>query len=159
MTRSKKFFTDERIALIIRWWAVGAVYFFIGWGTNLSQRGIIDFAFFLGLSIGIFNMLVVNPVIRMVLKTKATKGYMETSIKDKVIGRMTEIVKSILIVVLMTYIYNIANTLLIALLGLGEESIPLPGEPITFGIIYILIWSLINGLVASVKKRISEHER
>lgn len=159
MSRLRSFFTDKRIALIIRWWAVGAVYFFIGWGTNLSQRGIIDFAFFLGLSIGVFNMLVVNPVIRMVLKTKETKRYMDFTVKEKVMGRLGEILKSIFIVIIMIYIYNILNTVIIDLFSLGEESIPLAGEPITFGIIYMLIWSLINGLVNNVKKRIEKEER
>ena len=62
----QKIFTDRTLSLIARWWAAGAVYFFIGWGTNLGrQESIIDFVFFLGLAMGIFNAFIVNPALNM----------------------------------------------------------------------------------------------
>lgn len=158
MSRLKRIFTDDRIALIIRWWSVGAVYFFIGWGTNLSQRGIIDFVFFLGLTIGVFNMLIINPVIRQVLNTKSVRRYTDESLMKKVLYRLGEIFKSMIIVTIMVYIYSLINMVLIDGFGLSESSIPLAGEPITFGILYVLIWSLINALISNVKKRVKEIE-
>lgn len=158
MSRLKRIFTDDRIALIIRWWSVGAVYFFIGWGTNLSQRGIIDFVFFLGLTIGVFNMLVINPVIRQLLNTKLVTRYTDIPIMKKVLFRLGEIFKSMVIVTIMVYIYSLINMVLIDGFKLTESSIPLAGEPISFGILYVVIWSLLNGFISNVKKRIKEIE-
>ncbi len=60
--RFRKYLTDRNISLIIRWWAAGAVYFFIGWGTFLStQQTLIDFVVILGLVMGSFQYIHCQP--------------------------------------------------------------------------------------------------
>lgn len=154
MSRFKAFFSDKKIALLIRWWSVGAVYFFVGWGTNLGQTSLIDYIFFLGLGIAIFNMLVVNPIIKHMLNVLPKKAYGEKTLAEKVSYRLGEVLKAIVIVTLIMFVYNIINVILIQALGLPTSSVPFPGEPITFGILYILIWSLIDGLIRNVRERV-----
>jgi hypothetical protein len=156
MGNKKKIFTDERIVLIIRWWVAGAIYFFIGWGTSLGYNGnIIDLVFFLGLTIGVVNSFVLNPILNKMFNLKTSKKYMEISVISKVKSRLAEIFKGMLIVLMMVYCYAFINTLLINLFNLPANSIPLPGEPITFGILYTLLFVLlekIKGLFIRARK-------
>lgn len=153
MKGSKKLLTDERIALIIRWWAAGAIYFFIGWGTGLGKQGsAIDFIFFLGLSIGIMNILIINPVFQKMFNLKSNKKYTDTSTLEKVKMRLGEIFKSMINVLFIVYTYSLINILLINIFSLSREAVPLPGEPITFGILYVVIFTLFERLISFFKK-------
>lgn len=148
MKPRKKFFTDERLEYLIRWWSVGAVYFFIGWGTGLGNlAGTVDFIFFLGLGIGVFNIVVINPLIRKMLNVRSNKRYNDTTVFNKVLSRLKEIFKSMLIVLIMVYIYSLINQLLIKALSLSPSQVPFPGEPITFGIMYVIILMCINRIM------------
>jgi hypothetical protein len=143
MKINKKIFTDERIALIVRWWVAGAIYFYIGWGTNLGyQNSLIDFIFFLGLSIGVANILVVDPVIRRMFNLKSNIRYTDISTAQKVKMRLSEIFKSMLIVLIIVLTYMLINILLIKILSLSPDAVPFPGEPISFGILYVFIFIL-----------------
>ena len=145
----KKFLNDRRKAILIRWWAVGAVYFFVGWGTGLGNQGsLIDFIFFLGLAIGIMNIVVVNPVLRMLFNLGPERNYKDIPLIEKVKRRLGEILKSILIVLIIVYIYNFINMALIKILDLSPETVAFPGEPITFGIIYVIVYLVLEKLKA-----------
>ncbi|GKX29421.1 hypothetical protein SH1V18_19010 [Vallitalea longa] len=153
MKPRKKFFTDERLEYLIRWWSVGAVYFFVGWGTGLgNQVGTVDFIFFLGLGIGVFNIAVINPLIRKMLNVRSNKRYNETTVFNKVLTRLKEIFKSMLIVLIMVYVYSLINQLLIKVLSLSPSQVPFPGEPITFGIIYVIILMCINKIMSMFRR-------
>lgn len=155
----KKFFTDQRIAGIIRWWAIGAVYFFVGWGTGLgAHTTAIDFAFFLILAIGIFEMFVVNPIIFSMFKVKNPISLSNKDIWYKVRYRLTYFFKVGLIVLLVIMTYNIINIAGIKLLGLGQDQVLLPGEPILFGAFYMVYYYLIHGFLANIKKKLEETE-
>lgn len=154
MSRLKSFFTDKKIALLIRWWSVGAIYFFIGWGTNLGQTSMIDYVFFLGLGIALFNMFVVNPIIKHMLNVLPRKAYGEQTLAEKVGYRLSEVLKAVFIVTLIMFVYNIINIVLIQAMGLSPSSVPFPGEPITFGILYVLIWSLLDSLIRNVREKV-----
>ncbi|QUI24666.1 hypothetical protein HZI73_21225 [Vallitalea pronyensis] len=152
--KRKKFLTENRLALLIRWWVAGAMYFFVGWGTGLgNQSSVIDFIFFLGLSLGVMNMLIVNPILRRTFNLDSNRYYLDSTVGQKVRMRLSEIFKSMLIVFIMVYIYAMINSLLIQLLSLSEQSIPLPGEPITFGIMYTVLYWLIEQVIKRLKDK------
>lgn len=147
MKHKKKIFTEERIVLIIRWWVAGAIYFFVGWGTGLGNKNnLIDLVFFLGLSLGLVNSFVLNPVLNKMFNLKTSKNYMDISIADKVKTRLTEILHAMFIVVIMFYCYGYINRSLIQIYNLSPESVPFPGEPITFGILYVILYVLMEKL-------------
>lgn len=159
MKRLKGFFSEKRIVFLIRWWSVGAVYFFIGWGTNLSMTSAIDFVFFLGLSIGIFNMLVVNPIVKHMYGVSSGRIYGETTLLYKVRYRLFEILKAMMIVVILLFTYNLINMLAVELLLRDSNQVFLPGEPITFGLMYMAVHGLLTGLISNVTGRMNEQKK
>ena len=152
----QRIFTDRTISLIIRWWAAGAVYFFIGWGTNLGrQASLIDLVFFLGLVMGLFNAFIVNPGLKMVFNITPRRPPRENTNWQRMSDYFVELIKNIFIVFIVAMIYVTINVSLIQLLNLPEDAVPLPGEPILFGIFYVIVFVLLEGLVNKVYEAIN----
>jgi hypothetical protein len=152
----KKFFTDKRIELLIRFWAAGAVYFFIGWGTGLGTGPTVDFIFILGLVMAIVEMFVVNPVIKYMLNVKSTTGYLDTSVLSKVKYRLSYIFRTILIMAVVAAIYGIINNGATVLFSLPDETVILPGEPIVFSLFYLLVFKLLDNLIINIKRKMKD---
>ncbi len=151
-TGLRKYLTDRNISLIIRWWAAGAVYFFIGWGTALgNQTNIIDFVFSLGLVMGIFNMLIVNPSLRMALNLSPERRPTTYAISQRISDYLVEIINSIFIVYIVALIYIGGNRLINILFDLPAATIKLPGEPIMFGVFYVLVRELLRVVIQRIK--------
>lgn len=157
-TRNPK--KEKIIEALIRWWGAGAVYFFIGWGTGLgSQSDAFDFIFILGVVAGLVTIVVLDPLIYGMLDIERKDGklynkkYFERTIFQNVFVRSAEIIKAIVIVIGVFLTYNLINIALIHLLDVSDTSIPLPGEPITFGIFYILFYYLIRYIIRLIKHK------
>lgn len=151
---------EKIIEAIIRWWGAGAVYFFIGWGTGLgAQSDAFDFIFILGVVAGLVTIVVLDPLIYGMLDIERKDGklynkkYFERTIFQNVFVRSAEIIKAIIIAIFVFLTYNLINILLISLLDLTSESVPLPGEPITFGIFYIGFYYFIRYIVRFIKNK------
>jgi hypothetical protein len=152
----KKILTDRRIALLIRWWAAGAVYFFIGWGTFLgSQRSSIDLMFTLGLVMGLFNILIINPVLRMMFYLGPRRPAHENTFMQRMSDHLVELIKSMGIVFIVFLVYITINQALVTLLRLPEDAVPLPGEPVLFGLFYLLVFLVLEAVVRKVKGALS----
>ncbi len=153
----KRFFNEERMANIFRWWCASAVYYFVGWGTNLGRQDtVIDMVFFLGIAIGITEMVLVNPVIRHMFNTKEFANFRKKSLKERVTYRLVTIFKAMLIVTLVVLTYDIINIMAIALMSLPTDQVFLPGEPVFFGIFYVLFYSLLRSVVARFKRKVEQ---
>ena len=158
--KTRKIFTDDVLARILRWWAAAAMYFFIGWGTGVGyQSTVFDFVFFLGVAIGIFDMFVVNPIIYSVFNVKNPIRFTDKSIMKKVIYRLKYIARTMIILIFVVITYDIINFTAIIMFDLSPETIVLPGEPILFGIFYLIYYSLIVGLGLSIKRRMKENTK
>ncbi|WP_461207096.1 hypothetical protein [Clostridium sp. DL1XJH146] len=145
---------NNLIILLIRWWSVGAVYFFIGWGTKLgSYNSSIDFVIMLGIVIGLFNSLIINPIIKMLYNVGSKKSYLESSVWEKIWSRLKEVALAILIVYLVTLVYYVINIGAISLLNLSKETVVLPGEPIIFALFYVLIYQLFAYINKKIRSR------
>ncbi|MGB1249528.1 MAG: hypothetical protein ACPG8W_02780 [Candidatus Promineifilaceae bacterium] len=141
--RIRHFFTDRRIVLILRWWSAGAVYFFIGWGTSLgNQASMIDFVFSLGIAMGVFNMLIVNPGLGMAFNVGKRRVPGGNTISQRVSDYLVAMLKNILIMFVIALIYVGLNSAINAAFGLPASNISLPGEPILFGVFYVLVFVL-----------------
>ena len=139
----RAFFTDRRIALILRWWSAGAVYFLIGWGTALgNQTSMIDFVFSLGVVMGLFNMLIVNPGLRMAFNLGPKLPPSSHAISQRISDYLVEIIKNVLIMFVVALIYVALNSIINTVFGLPDDNISLPGEPILFGVFYVLVFAL-----------------
>jgi hypothetical protein len=150
---------EKFVEAIVRWWGAGAVYFFIGWGTGLgSQSDPLDFIFILGFVAGLVTIVVLDPLIYGMLDIERKDGelynkkYFDRTILQNVYIRSIEIIKAMIIVIFVFISYNLINMLLIQLLNLSDTIVPLPGEPISFGILYIIFYYLIRYVVRLFKK-------
>lgn len=151
--RFERLMTDRNISLIIRWWAAGAVYFFIGWGTSLGQQqSVIDFAFMLGLVIGLGNILVINPVFRMLFDSVPRRPPGSNTFSQRISDYLVELIKSVFLVVMVAFIYVVINNILISLLNLSPDAVPLPGEPILFGVFYVIVFVLFEKISTKIKQ-------
>ena len=139
--RFRKYLTDRRISLIIRWWAAGAVYFFVGWGTFLGQlQSTIDLMVSLGLVMGLFNILIINPGLRMLFSIGRKRPSDENTFWQRISDHLVELIKNVFIMFVIAMIYQMINLVLIALLSLPADAVPLPGEPILFGVFYVFVF-------------------
>ncbi len=142
------------VSFIIRWWSVGAVYFFIGWGTQLgSYDNSLDIIIILGGIIGLFQSFIVNPILKMLYNLGDQKKYLEKSVMEKVSYRLQNVVVSMLIVYLVTVLYEGINIAAIHLKNLDPDTIVLAGEPILFASFYMLIYTFLNLIMVRIKKR------
>lgn len=153
--RLRAIFTEQRIILLIRWWAAGAVYFFIGWGTFVgSQQSLLGFVISLGLVMGLFNILIINPGLRLMFHIVPKRPANENSFAQRISDHLVELLKSVFIVFVVAMIYLGINQLLISLRSLPADAVPLPGEPILFALFYVLIFWLLDVAVTRIKAAI-----
>ncbi len=153
--RFRKYLTDRNVSLFIRWWAAGAVYFFVGWGTSLGrQQSLIDFVVALGLVMGLFNIIIVNPGLRMMFNIAPKRPAHENTFGQRISDYLVELIKSVFIVFIIALIYIAINQALIAMFSLPAESVPLLGEPILFGVLYVLVLVLLDVISKKTKEAI-----
>lgn len=152
-SRLRAFFTDQRSALLIRWWAAGAVFFFIGWGTPIGQQSMIGLAFSLGLVMGLLNILIINPILRLLFNIGPKKRPQhEDTFAQRVSDHLVELLKTIFIVFIVVMFYLVINRTLIAMGGLEPDAVPFPSEPIMFGVFYVFVFWCLELLVNKIKK-------
>lgn len=155
----QKVFTDQTLSLIIRWWAAGAVYFFIGWGTSLGrQDSMIDFVFFLGLTMGMFNAFIINPSLKMVFNIRSTRPPRENTNWQRMSDYFVELIKNVFIMFIVAMIYVAINSAIIRLRDLSTDAVPLPGEPILFGVFYVIVFVLLGAITKRVGAYISDFQ-
>jgi len=148
--KKARFFTEERFAGIVRWWSAAAVYFFVGWGTSLgSQTSVIDFVFFLGLAIGIVEMFIVAPIIRNMFNTREGFYWRQKTVWQQAGIRLVIVFRSMFIVSMIVLTYDVINIAAIRIVGLHPDTVLVPGEPILFGIFYLVYFTLL----ASITRR------
>ena len=153
--RFQKYLTDRNISLIIRWWAAGAVYFFIGWGTFLgSQISTIDFVVALGLIMGLFNILIINPGLRLLFNIGTKRPAHENTFWQRLSDHLVELLKNIFIMFVVATIYRLINQVLITLRSLPADAVPLPGEPILFGVFYVFVFVCLGWITKKARAAI-----
>ncbi len=149
----KKRMSDATKVTIARWWFVGAVYFFVAFGTNLGNMiSAIDLIFFLGVGIGVANIFVLHPVVYNMFSWErrgesANKAYLNRTIKQNVCHSLVEIFRCLGTVLLVYMVYQGINTALVALLDYPVGTVILPGEPILFAIFFVCIYNGTDTLV------------
>lgn len=153
--RLQKYLTDRNISLVVRWWAAGAVYFFIGWGTSLgNQQSIIDFVVILGLIMGVFNILIINPGLRLMFNIGTKRPQRENTGWQRTSDYLIELLKNIFMVLVVVLIYRAINIMAISVFDLSADAVPLPGEPIFFGLFYVFVFVLLEKTSTKIQQTI-----
>ena len=155
--RKARFFTEERFAAIVRWWSSAAVYFFVGWGTGLgAQANVIDFVFFLGLAIAVAEMFLIAPIIRNMFNTREGFYWRQKSVGQKVVTRLIIVFRSMFIMSLIVITYDVINIAAIKVGGLHPDTVLLPGEPVLFGIFYLIYFTLLTSMTSRFRSKSKE---
>lgn len=159
----KKTVRDETIALLIRMWVAGIICLFVAWspiggGEDESDSFIFQMIFFLALFLFIANILVVNPVIRGMLKTTLdVKSYYAQSVWKRSFAHLLHFGKMILITVGIWGMYIVIDVIL-GWIGLadpyGRPILML--EPISFGVLYGLLFFLFTKIEQKIQWMISK---
>lgn len=131
----------------IRWWAAGAVYFFVGWGTPMGNLdSLIDIMFFLSLVNWIFTTLIINPSIKMLTNKGWHLSYRESTFIQRFIIRVLDLIVAMTSVIGVTLLYQFINTSI-------SEEVYLPGEPILFGLFYAIIATVLIKLIERIRSK------
>ncbi len=140
---------------LIRFWSGGAIYFLIGWGTQLGRyTSLIDLVFFLGLSIGLANTFIVNPIIKMLYNVGWHKSYGSSKYVERIICRIKDMSLGFASTIAVMGIYNFINGIANKMLSLSEGEIFLPGEPILYGLFYAIVISIFVFIINKISQRI-----
>jgi hypothetical protein len=131
-----------KIALF-RAWAAGAVCFFGAWGRSGPEESSmqnIGGVFSLNIIAGLIfimilcDIVIVNPVIRLACGKKliddTRKGW------SLFLSGLFHVVKVTALVLLIMETYYFLNVFSIRLFNMDEKSVPVPLEPILFGVLY-----------------------
>ena len=149
---TKKAKKQKWIIFLIRWWCAGAVFFFIGWGTQVGNRSsVLDLVALLAIVMGLFNSYVTNPVIKMLYNVGNQKTYKDMNVTERVMLRFKDVGISLIIMSLVAMIYQGVNVAAISLFDLSKEAVFLPAEPILFGLMYAGIY-ILGGYINKKRK-------
>jgi len=142
-------------------WAAGAVCFFAAWGRAGpadAEMENVAAAFSLNLIGGLIgimilaDIIIVNPIIRMASGQRVfgeeKKGF------QFVFSLPLHILKVTAIMALIVFTYYLINVSFIRIFSLDESSVPVPLEPILFGIIYGLYYLLFDICFSFVSDKI-----
>lgn len=147
---------DPLWVFLIRWWSGGAIYFLIGWGTQLGRYdSLIDLVFFLGLSIGIANTFIINPIIKMLFNIGWHKAYGSSTYIERIICRIKDISLGFIVTLSVMILYSFINSIANSFLSLSAGEIFLPGEPLLYGLFYATIITLYIVIINKIKQRIT----
>ncbi|MFI3166604.1 MAG: hypothetical protein R3Y32_00645 [Bacillota bacterium] len=153
----KKHMSDKTKISILRWWFVGASYFFIAMGTSLAEKtDSLDLIFFLGIGIGIVNVLIFHPIIYHMFDIRRrgkiqNKKYFERGILANVGLSLAEIFKCLFLVILVFLVYQCINVFILTIMGAEDtSSVILAGEPILFALLFTVFYNLLASIVDKV---------
>ncbi len=132
-------------ALFIKFWFSGAVCFFIYWGLGMHVWDTLDMIVVLGVVMGMVTDVLVNNTFHFFAITPESNNKWMMFPKRKFWTFFTNIIYGILLVVMVAWIYNVANILLNMLNG-TEGKIFIGVEPVLFGILYVAIDMLFIGM-------------
>lgn len=141
-------------AVLLKWWAAGAVLFFVGWGLPWNLNAI-DLAVLLGVVMGVFTDLILNNILRVFAHGQGEcDPYMmwgQGGVKSLVLN----VLHSVLVMVLVVATYNIINAAIISLAGLEPTAVPFGVEPVFFGVIFLGYDMLLLLIKRRIKKLLS----
>lgn len=153
---------DQTIAVLIRMWVAGMICLFVAWsplggGEMEDDRFLYQMVFILTLFLFLSNLLVVNPVIRGMLKTRLDqKSYFGQPLWKRTWLHLVHFGKMLVITLLIWGSYIVINYVL-GWVGIQETSgrPVLMLEPISFGILYGLFYiaiDLVTDKITSLRK-------
>ena len=132
-------------ALFIKFWFSGAVCFFIYWGLGIYIWDTFDMIIILGIVSGMVTDILVNNTFRFLAVVPDINNKWMMFPKKKFWTFFANIIYSLIILVIVVYIYESVNVAGNYIFG-TENQIYLGVEPILFGIFYVAVDMLFIGM-------------
>ncbi len=158
--------SDQTKSMLVRMWFAGIVCFFIAWtpiGGGQAESEVFLLQMIIMLSFGLFitNMIIVNPVIRGMFKTKLDfKLYFEQHLLYRSFRHIGHLITMVFITTLIWLTYMLINLGLLALGFSNTTDRPLIMlEPITFGLMYGLYYFCIESMIHKLKVHLLPKEQ
>jgi hypothetical protein len=146
----RKIFSGGIKVLLFRMWVAGAVCFFAAWGKTGSEEAgnaySVDLIAGLILFLVLSDWIIVDPVLRMIMNKKKVPVAIKDgkAVWDVFLTGFLRVMRITASVLLIVGTYFLLNTILIRLFGLDEKSVPVPLEPLLFGILYGLYFTFFD---------------
>ncbi|GEM02362.1 hypothetical protein SAMN05421839_13022 [Halolactibacillus halophilus] len=148
-----KLLTPKNISRFAQFWFAGAMYFLIAWGTGIAKTSLLDLVFFLGVGIGLVDSFIVGPILAEFSGEGTRVKYMERTLGQKIVHRLFSVVKSIFIVILIMFTYQLINAVLQMVFTQSAQTPVIMGEPILFGILYMVYARTLAGIYTWYKSK------
>lgn len=152
MNKNKKM-SDQTKSLLIRMWVAGMVCLFVAWtpiggGEAETNAFVFQMIFMLALFLFITNIIIVNPVIRGMFKTKLDINvYFNQSPLLRSLKNLSHFAKMVIITLLIWLSYILINIVL-GWMGFSSpnDRPMIMLEPITFGLLYGFYYYIIEAI-------------
>jgi uncharacterized membrane protein len=147
----KRRLPDSVKIALARWWFVGALYFFLAFGSPWgTSSGALDLILFLCGGIGIAMAFIFNPVVKAMFGPKQEAK--TRSLMAGVGNKLAEIVWCSVVVLLVSATYQGINSLWVQLRDLPADTIVLKGEPFLFATFFMIYYQVSKGLAAKIRQ-------
>jgi len=138
--------------VLIKFWAAGATYYFVGWGLGGYLSSPLDQMLVIGGILGLVIEYVINKFITYLENdhepTKQYKIVQTSNVKSLFIN----LGLGILFTIFISYSYEGINRFLIMIQSLPSDQVPLPAGPIGFGLLFLLIEFIFLTIVQFFRK-------
>ncbi len=145
-------------AVLIKLWFAGAVCFFVFWGLGNYIAGL-DMMFVFAVALGIVTDLLTNNVFRFCEKKPGLNDKWMMLPKKNFINFFLNIIYAGILLAAVYFIYNILNAAVISVTGADESTVPVPVEPILFGVFYMGVDMLFLGMKHTFEKIVDDAEK
>lgn len=134
---------EEIKACVVRLWFAGLICYLVLWGSSVSND-LLDLLLLLPLAHFLCDVLLANPIIRSVFKTRLNlqKKYGEMNSFQRIKIWVYAFLEVFLTVAIVIGIYEGLNRMIIAIGGLDKTAVPFPVEPFSYALIYTLVYYL-----------------
>ncbi len=135
-----------------RWWFVGAICFFIAWGTNLGKNDPFDLIFVLAIVISFGHMFIFNPIVYGMFDIKrngkiVNKKISERHIWEGALLKTFDFIQCLVTSILVYGAYECVNRLIIHFADLSETTVPFPVEPFGYASLFLIFYLAISFIV------------
>jgi hypothetical protein len=148
---------ENVMALLVRMWAAGAVCFFAAWGRSgteeAGQAYSVDLIAGLIVVLLLADWIVVNPIINMAFNIQRNPPPKTPA--GIAVYAASHIARNVILVLLIVATYYALNVFFIGVLDLDEKAVPVPLEPILFGILYGLYYAAGSLCIQGVKSGVA----
>lgn len=132
-----------------RWWFVGAIYFFVGWGTGLgNSKSAFDLIFILSLATSVGMIFIFNPIVYGMFEIERNGVIINKKINERsawvgALMKIGEFFKCFIVTILVFFSYQFINLGINKWLGKTADTVVIKGEPIIYATLFVIFYNFL----------------